>query len=63
MIVGWIVGLLVLIFVLLLAGLICLHSFLIYNGMTTFDYILSKKALEDQKKFKNIIQAKLEEIK
>lgn len=59
MIVGWIVGLLALIFVFLLAGLICLHSFLMYHGMTTFDYILSKKTNEEQKKFKNIIRVKM----
>ena len=59
MIVGWIVGLLALIIVLFLAGLICLHSFLMYHGMTTFDYILSKKPHEEQKKFKNIIRVKL----
>jgi hypothetical protein len=58
-IVSWIVGFIVLIFVVMLIGLISLHSFLMCNNMTTFDYILSKKTHEERSKFNNVIRVKM----
>ena len=52
-----------LIFIFLLLGLIILHFYLIRNNLTTFDYILSKKTLEERKKFTNIIRVKIEDNK
>ena len=62
-ILSWILGVVVLIFIFLLLGLIILHFYLIRNNLTTFDYILSKKTLEERKKFTIIIRVKIEDNK
>jgi hypothetical protein len=43
MVTGWVIGMFSAIFTLLLLALILLHVFLMYNNLTTFEYILSKK--------------------
>jgi hypothetical protein len=43
MIVTWLVFAAVLIFSILLLGLIILHFFLIYNNLTTYQFMVSKK--------------------
>lgn len=41
----WVVGIFAIIFTVMVSGLIGLHMYLIRNGMTTFEYILSRKTL------------------
>jgi hypothetical protein len=43
MVANWLVSTAVLVFDLLVLALILLHLFLIYNGLTTFDYIMSRR--------------------
>ena len=43
MICNWAAGFVAAVFSMLISGLILLHLFLIYNNLTTFEYIISKK--------------------
>ena len=49
MIANWTIGFVALIFLFLVLALTILHLYLIRNGLTTFEYILSKKTLEERK--------------
>lgn len=40
---NWAISFVILIFSILLLGLISLHLYLIYNGLTTFEYIMNKR--------------------
>jgi hypothetical protein len=43
MVINWILFSVVLVFSLLVLGLIVLHLYLIYKGLTTFEYIMNKR--------------------
>ena len=43
MVICWLVSAVVIVLAILILGLIILHLFLIYRGVTTFDYIMSKR--------------------
>lgn len=43
MVACWLVSSVVMVLTTLIFGLIILHLFLIYRGLTTFDYIMSKR--------------------
>ena len=40
---NWAISFAILVFSILLLGLISLHLYLIYNGLTTFEYIMNKR--------------------
>ena len=44
MVVGWFAGLVSTVFGILIVALISLHMYLIWHNMTTFEYIMLKKA-------------------
>ena len=51
---NWIMGFIAGIFMILLIGLVSLHMFLIYKDMTTFEYIMLKKTLDEKKKLEEL---------